>query len=525
MKSAILKILSLSLVLGSIALSEQDQIIETQRGSEVLAPEEGLSMAIATSSPIAQQHVVTGIAHLLSSWDEAAYVEFKQALELDPNCLMAHWGLVFSCIQLPTDHITDRNTSLQRINEIVELGGENIPQRELEYLKALNQLLRQENRLAALVFADIADQWPRDPWAPLFRCIVERDGFKASGSPNEGQSQAREHIRIYLQKHPDTPVAHFIKALLEETNPSIDAETIQSANQAVMCNPQSATAHLLLGCLLFHQGEYESAINHFQTTEELASKWQKQKQLTIADNDLYFKAATWRSVALSCLGKDSEALKLARNLMRLPVDIKRPQSRGTAFQLWEIQSLPLRVSLGRITTLSQKALNELMPKSLKGLPASLSPAIPLLCKQALVARMGAKDQLGGLRNTCQSISKLTEALTNGQKEAEKEGTLSFWARSVRLASRLEVESQAILYPNSATLLLQKAEEQQTIESLLMPPSLPYPAEWTSAQYFSKQKNWRQCLESCEMGLKRFPKHKGLEQLRQRAQTHLKNTNS
>lgn len=53
-------------------------------------------MAVCTSFPAAQPLVLEGMTHLLSFGDMKAYRKFSAALKLDPDCLMAHWGVCMS---------------------------------------------------------------------------------------------------------------------------------------------------------------------------------------------------------------------------------------------------------------------------------------------------------------------------------------------------------------------------------------------------------------------------------------------
>ncbi|MFR1320056.1 MAG: hypothetical protein ACLSCR_07175 [Akkermansia sp.] len=60
-------------------------------------------MAVCTSFPAAQPLVLEGMTHLLTFGDMKAYRKFSAALKLDPDCLMAHWGVCMSLMAAGPD--------------------------------------------------------------------------------------------------------------------------------------------------------------------------------------------------------------------------------------------------------------------------------------------------------------------------------------------------------------------------------------------------------------------------------------
>ena len=50
---------------------------------------------------------------------------------------------------------------------------------------------------------------------------------------------------------------------------------------------------------------------------------------------------------------------------------------------------------------------------------------------------------------------------------------------------------------------------QRFSSLLLPPVVPYPAEWILARAYLKAGKFRECADLCEQALKRFPNHAGV----------------
>ena len=123
-------ILALVVSLGLAAAAEENKVpavaaVISERLKELPEPApvpipKGLAMAVTTAEPQAQKHVLDGIAHLHGGWDFEAYRHFCAALALDPECLMAHWGVVVALINPEPDLIDERTAALQRMVALVE---------------------------------------------------------------------------------------------------------------------------------------------------------------------------------------------------------------------------------------------------------------------------------------------------------------------------------------------------------------------------------------------------------------------
>ena len=117
-----------SLGLAAAAEDETVPAVEAVISSRVAAlPEptpvpipKGLTMAITASDPQAQKHVLDGISNLHGGWDFEAYRHFCAALKIDPECLMAHWGVVVALIDPEPDLLDERSAALSRMVELVE---------------------------------------------------------------------------------------------------------------------------------------------------------------------------------------------------------------------------------------------------------------------------------------------------------------------------------------------------------------------------------------------------------------------
>ena len=507
-------------VLQSTTQPTAQQPVLPQSGQPVSYPTQGLSMIVATSSTEAQEHVIQGISCLLTFWDDAARHEFTQALRLDPTCLMAHWGIVMSSLE----HFQESDAAIKEAMQHLELQLETqeLPARELAYAEALMTLLREGAPQAAQRFIDISKRWKRDPWAPLFAVLMLHDGFQADGAPKPGQQQAESLLTSYLNAHPDVPAARFIQAFLQETAPKLPATLEDTVSQTLALMPHYPPTLHMAGHFQFRLGQYTQAEQSFAKAIRGYEQWQQQAQLSPADNEGYWKSRSYQVVSQFCAGNEQEAIQEARDLAQQPIDPNRLTASGTQMQLWEIRSLPMRLTFAQYPWQEYRLFRS--HRDSQSASDSLSNCLQTICFQALQGRKAIVRN--DYKSMVKALDKLEEQLKLLEEErptAEVEGALSHWQRSRELASRMLLELRSEMHPDSAGIWLDDARSRQQFSSMLMPPILPYPVEWKLARLQARQNDWQHCRQSCQQGLERFPGHRHLNQQLDIANKHLTTT--
>ena len=136
-------------------------------------------MMVGSSSPAAQMLVLEGLTHLLTFGDMRALFKFNDALRLDPDCLMAHWGRSMSLLGAGYEFQEQRVHSMKRMKELALRPD--CPERERAYADALVVLLMDGPVKAREARKTICSTWKRDPYAPLFYAMLLRDGFDGQG--------------------------------------------------------------------------------------------------------------------------------------------------------------------------------------------------------------------------------------------------------------------------------------------------------------------------------------------------------
>ena len=101
-----------------------------------------LRMAISTSSEDAEKHVLQGMALIHAAWDYEAYRHFCAAAELDPDCVMAYWGIVLSLASPNHEFLPQRVAAIDRMLALVEALGARLDGGERDAKRLLNKLKR-----------------------------------------------------------------------------------------------------------------------------------------------------------------------------------------------------------------------------------------------------------------------------------------------------------------------------------------------------------------------------------------------
>ena len=162
-----------------------------------------LRMAISTSSEEAEKHVLQGMALIHAAWDYEAYRHFCAAAELDPDCVMAYWGIVLSLASPNHEFLQQRVAAIDRMLTLVEAWGTKLPSVEQDYAIAVAQLYSSEPSAAAKSLERILEKYPRNLQAGLLSTFLQRDGYTEFGDTLYGQEQAIKKMKVYRDAHPD----------------------------------------------------------------------------------------------------------------------------------------------------------------------------------------------------------------------------------------------------------------------------------------------------------------------------------
>ena len=230
-------------------------------------------------------------------------------------------------------------------------------------------------------------------------------------------------------------------------------------------NPQSSSAHHLLGHFLFRTGDYRGASAAFKKSEDLCVNWEKSEKVPRALNDAYFRSAIYRAVSEFCAGRYKEADRIASAVASVPLDKEYPLAPGTLLQIWEARNLPVRLMLANPDLPRQEYV-------LKASPAPLPKGFPDLSNgmmAMLTQYMGAKYSLqqGAVSAVSARFDKLSgiiRLLMDGAATARQQMSLSYWVRCLQLGNAYAMEIRAMMFPESANIWLSNAIRDQRFAS-------------------------------------------------------------
>ena len=171
-------------------------------GTPALIPfENGLTMAVSTSNENAQQHVVQGLNHLHGGWEFEASRHFAAAMQLDAQCLLAHWGMMMSLLDSSPETITARRATLMRLIALYERGiGTDL---ERGYVKGIIRYLEKGPQGAAEGFGEVAEQFPNDMQAAIFAALFKRGGYDVTGEATPDQKAAEKQLLQLAERYPE----------------------------------------------------------------------------------------------------------------------------------------------------------------------------------------------------------------------------------------------------------------------------------------------------------------------------------
>src|SRR5258708_918179 len=184
-------------------------------------PEQLGKVSFANScAPAAQASFERGVALLHSFWFREGERTFREALELDPNCAIAAWGIATILIG-NTFGVGPTPAQAQQAKEAIERGraiGAKT-ERERYFIEAVAEYYDRfadrphGARIKSLsdAFEVVAKRFPDDDEAQIFSAIY----LTATQSPSEktfaSALKAAAILEVQFRKHPDHPgVAHYL---------------------------------------------------------------------------------------------------------------------------------------------------------------------------------------------------------------------------------------------------------------------------------------------------------------------------
>lgn len=474
--------------------------------------EGGLTMAVSAATEKAQHHVIQGLNHMHGAWEFEAARHFAAAIKEDPECLLAHWGMVMCLLSPSPETDVARIAAADRMLALIDQGKGT----ELErgYAYGIVKYMQGGPMESAAAFRRVSERFPNDMQAAVFSAIFNRSGFNEFGEITPDQEEAEKQLKALIEKHPASPLPLHAYLLIHAEAPDL-ADTVPLARKLVQMVPNYPPYFHLLGHYEWRSGNHGKAASAFGRACTLFENWRTENNIPLADCPDWIKSECYRIVALASKGDFETAYAAARRASELPFPADRPGSAGARILLWEAKTLPARLLLKRgLKGNAVEALaslptgDELKPTRQLSLAGWWIDALRL----ALEARRQAES--GDLENakiTAAALAKHGDTFSKIQPEAAKGGELSAWNRAFRASEVLASELNgfiALAGPpaahGSAYNWYRSAADRQRPATLIYPPAILGPMNSRVGDYFLFAKRPKDAAEAYLEALAAFP---------------------
>jgi tetratricopeptide (TPR) repeat protein len=487
--------------LGLAAAAEEDAVpgVDAVIASRVASlPEptpvpipKGMTMAITSSDPKAQKHVLDGISNLHGGWDFEAYRHFCAALKLDPDCLMAHWGVVVALIDPEPDLVDERSAALRRMVELVE--KQTGTELERSYAFAIATFFQKGAAATAGVFQAVSEKFPNDPQLKMLAAAFGRTGYDEEGKPNPEQERAEALLDQMLTQDPDHPLYLYAYLTIRAEAPDLRGD-LARARRLCQIAPGYAPALHMLGHYELRNGNVAQAIDAFSQSGEAYRQWMKATGVTHADCPGWVKAECYRAAALATKGDYANALAVGKSVAAIELPPERARSEGGQLLLWEGRTLETRLLMRRGAAGDTAAALAALPAPEKQkVYGKTTHSVWFYQGLAFILEARKALQAGNL----EECRKIADAVTlHGEKMAENRdaaaaaGERSAW---IRAFNALEVYAgelrgaMAMAGPKedigSAFNWYRAALDRQGPPTMLMPPTVLLPMQARLAEYY------------------------------------------
>lgn len=473
-----------------------------------------LVTAILAENETAQIHTLQGLNHLHGGWDFEAGRHFAFAMQADPRCLMAHWGMIMSMLAPSKETDPYRFATTQRLLELVSDGEGTELERGFAY--SLLKYIEDGPQGAENAFRKVADRFPGEIQSEIFAALFGRGGYDAMGEITPAQAESEKRLRNLVERLPNNSLPLHSLLLIQAEATDLQP-SLKLAEKLSELAPNYPPYLHLLGHYQWRCGEFEAAAESFSLAEKLFSKWMETNKVSPTDCPQWTLARSYRAVAYASSGNFKDALAAAIDISKTPLDPKRPTAPGTRQILWDAQTLPARILMQRGNPKDFTEALSLLPTP-KDSESHRKHSLSYWWVDGLRITLQAQQQLlaGDLKNATETINVLSfhgQAMSKKQAAASLNDEFSEWRRSFLTLEMLAANLQGQLTlagpeksRGSAFNWFRAAADRQRTATLMNPPLILFPMARDLGDYFLATKQPTKALEAYQEALVKFPNH-------------------
>lgn len=472
----------------------------------------GIRMAVSAATEKAQDHVNQGLNHLHGGWEFEASRHFAAAMREDPECLLAHWGMVM-CLLTPSPETgTARNAATDRLLDLVDQGKGT----ELErgYAYGLIKYIEEGPKGATIAFLKIAAQFPNDMQAAIFAALFGRGGYDDFGTATPDQEVAEKSLLAMIEKNPESPLP--LNALLTIRAEAPDlSKSLDLARKLCQLAPDYAPYFHLLGHYEWRSGQHAKAMVTFDRASSLFSDWMKTNKASLADCPEWVKSECYRIVSQASRGEFEKAYAAARAVAATPIPKDRIASPGGRLLLWDGKTLPARILLRRNlrgnaseALVSLPTTAEIKNTQTKSLAYLWIDGLRLALDAQRLMEEGKTDEA---QKVIEALTHHGESMSKTQTAASNSGERSSWTRAFRALEVLASELRgriAMAGPKermgSAYNWFASATDRQHQAPMMFEPMVLTPMASRLGEYYMATDKPTEAIESYTRALASFP---------------------
>jgi tetratricopeptide (TPR) repeat protein len=298
-------------------------------------------IAITTKSPEAQRWFDQGLALLHCFWDYEALRAFAEAVRLDPDCAMCHWG-VARALTARGGNEDQAKAELAHAKDLSAKASD----REQRYIRADAESEDKKGDEAGRAFAKemeaLIERYPDDVEARLLYALQLNHGYDEKGDPRLGTVYGQATLRELLRQHPDNAAAnhYWIHAVEGSGHPEW---AVESAEKLGALAPASGHMVHMPGHIFYRIGDYERARQIFLAAMRVDQDYMANQHVAVRDDWNYAHNISYLIADCAEEGRYAEALEHARSLAGLANDPDGTESPG--FYVLQIGSTEARLAI------------------------------------------------------------------------------------------------------------------------------------------------------------------------------------
>ena len=472
----------------------------------------GLVIVILASSETAQIHTLQGLNHLHAGWDFEAIRHFSIAMQADPRCIMAHWGMIMSMIGTSPETDSYRLATSQRLLQLISDGEGTELERGFAY--CLIKYIEEGPKGAEIAFRKVSERFPNEIQSQIFTTLFSRGGYDVMGHITATQAEAEERLLKLIERFPSNSLPLHAYLLIKAEAPDLKS-SIGLAKKLCELAPKYPPYLHLLGHYQWRSGEFEAAVASFSLAEKYYAEWMRSNKISTSDCPQWLITKSYLAVATASAGNFKDAIAAATEISKKTLDSDRPISPGNRQILWDAQTLAARIIFYRggksapseaLMTLPTPNAGEAYRKN------SLSHWWTDGLRIALQAHRMINE--GDIKNATDTINALSfhgESMAKQQSLASAKGEYAEWRRALMNLEMLTANLRghlALAGPpesqGSAFNWFRAAADRQRTSTLMHHPFILTPMANDLGDYFLSVKQPEKALKAYQEAIAKFP---------------------